>query len=769
MSVDKSVKAALTETIRNLQVSIKSSSLYSINHPTSVKAINTVFAQLQRMFEQKEVVTIQITNGVVFFERTPLDRDNIHVKGFVTELTERNVTGMLFQRKLTMDEFRTFMKIMGMKASKLEETGGINKALSAENIQNIKVQLFSLTSGAHSEADALGGLSMLPEIAAFSNYFMGKEGGLGSFAEKFFRDVVGNPGVMAQVVSKSMSEESMGEHPVVHYLKSLDKIATTFAPRVGDSPEELRKVVVPVALSFDQTIKDTILEEGRQYAANAGKHVSGMYRDIVDEIIADRVRFNYKEGQSKGSDLGDKIQSLLRYAENPKVTVRLIEQKLKESGMNEDEIGDVLDHVYWNEYTLEEKYRRLMYGEKPWTKDFDKIYHTVVELIKSNKESQALTLARAYVLGLRAPDETVKKDVAKNSLKLLSAFPASDTREDLVEYVQGELIGGLRAEPAAQVCEAMLTSLTGIVREDLIRGVYARATDAAGMLEEMLLAFDIQPWKADLIRNAIRGVADQTALTSIIDALHTQERVRDEEVSACIRAFGPNIVDQLIGMLGDESDRVRRARIVEAIQMIGPAAENAILASLNDERWYLVRNLAILLGEIGGERSIFSLEKVLYHRDQRVGRAAIRSLSKIGSATASRVLGRALEKGSEDLRLSVVQAAAAASNEALVPNLLELAKAKPGLGGGEAIRRRAIEALGKIGSMQAVPVLIEILEKRSLFTMAEDVETRIATVRALGSIGSEEAFDALERAARKDPKEDVRTEADRILTEAEGQ
>ncbi len=767
MAVPTNPKAVVTETLRNLQVAIKSSSLYSISHPTASKTINTIFDQFQKHFEQKDVLVIQIQNGMVFFDRTALDRDNVHAKNFSTELTERNVTGMMFQKKLSLEELRNFMKIMGMKASKLDETGGLQKALASENIHNIKVSIFVPSQGTSVPMDMdmpFGGLPLLPEMAAFANYFVGKEQGLGGFEERFFRESMDNPKFMAQVITRAVPEDSEGEHPVVHYLRSLERIAASFSPRVGGNIDEIKKVLVPVALSFDEQVKDTMLTDGREYAKSTGAYVSSMYQDLANEIVADRVRFAYSEGKSKGSELGDKVLKLLQYVETPKATVRIIEQKLKEAGMTQDEIGDVLDHVYWDEYTLDEKFRRLMYGEKPWSKDFDKVYSTILELLKSNKLMEAVVLFRSYMAGLRTPDESIKREIASKCLKLIEPFPRGDDRENLMDFLAGELTGCLRSEAAQAVCEALIGSTTNLMRSDLVERRFIRVRECMKKHEEMLLAFDIPAWKTDLIKNGLRQIGDASSLNALVDALHESEGgARDEEVVECINALGPSIIEQLINMLAEEQDRVRRARIVESIQIIGSAAENAILASLNDDRWYVVRNLTILLGDIGGERSIFSLEKVLNHKDSRVVRAAIRSLNKIGTATASRVLGRAIERGSDEVRAIVIPACAVAGNEAILPQLLDIVRGKPQLAGSDAVRKKAIEALGKVGSRQAVKPLAEILEKRSLFTMAEDVETRLGAVRALGAIGGDEAVEALERAARKDPKEDVRHEAARLL------
>jgi len=752
-----------------LQVAIKSSSLYSVSHPSAAKAINTTFETFQKYFQEKDVIAIQIQNSVVFWDKTPLDRDSIHVKNFTNELASRNVTGMIFQRKLTIEEFRTFMKIMGMKASKLDEIGGLQKALSTENILNVKVTIFTPSAAGAMPLDMdlpFGALPMLPEMQAFANFFAGVGDGLGSFTDRFFREAADNPKFMAQVVSRAKPDEAATEHPVLHYLRSLDKIASSYSAQVDGNPDAIRKVVVPVALSFEDKVKDDILVDGLEYAPTAGQYVTDLYQDIVSEIIADRVCSSYPERKQPPLELGAKALDLLKHSRNRTSTVNLIERKLQEYGMSGEELTDMLDHIYWNEYSLDEKLRRLMRGEKAYSKEFDKVYYTVLELIKNGKLSEAVTLFKGYIAGLRVPDEAVRREVATRCVKLIEPFPVSPERTAIEQQLTGELMGCLREESAAPVLESLIAGTTALIRVDLGARRFDQVQSCVGQLEQLFSSADVPTWKIDLIKNGLRQVSDQPGLIALLDSLHpTENAPRDEEVAACVRALGPNIIRPLVDLLAVEEDRVRRARIVESVQLIGPAAENTILAALDDERWFVVRNLVILLGDIGSERSVLSLEKMLAHQDTRVSRAAIRSLTKIGTAAAWRVLGRAIEKGSDELRLSVIQACAVPGNDAVMPPLLDIIRSKPQIAGADTLRKKAIEAAGKIGSRHAVRPLIDILEKRSLFSMAEDIESRIAAVRALGAIGGSEAVQALERAAKKDPKEDVRSEADQALAQ----
>lgn len=783
MASEKSQKAYVTDTLRDLQIAIRSSSLYSISHPTSVKVIGSAFAKLQKHFEQRESVVIQVVRGLVLFDRLPLDSNNIHVKKFLGELLERSVSGVTFQRKLALDELKSFMKIMGMKASKVVELGGIEKALLSEKVQSIRVTIFTaggagglgggdadVGAGGAGGAGGGAGAPMLPEMSAFTNFFLGKEKDLGGFTDRFLQETERNPAFMAQVLSRSVPEEAAeaGEHPIIHYLRSLDKVAEQFSQKVGDGVEELTKLVVPVAISFEPQVRYSLVTEGREYAADAGRHISKLYPGIVSELIAEQVRSDYKDGHVGGVELGEKALSFLRYADDRATAVRLIGIKLNEAGMIQDEIGDVLDHVDWGGFSIEEKFQCLVRDEKPWVKVFEKVHSTVAELITSDQSSKAVILFRAYTDGLRVSDESVRRRVAQNGLTLVRSFPIGAQRDTLSEYLATQLRDCLRSEQTSAAAEMMFKGLAGLVKDALTGTRFSHAIEAAQLIEEPLLLFDTPAWKSDLARKALREMTDQAVISSLVEHLHTADGGRDKLVADCVRRLGGSLIEGLIAQLADEEDRVKRARLVEAIQIVGPAAESAILVALSDERWYLVRNLAILLGEIGGERSIYSLEKLLFHKDQRVARTAVRSLNKIAAPTAYRVLARALERSSDDLRLNIIQTAVVAGDESMLPQLLEIARSKSPMGSGEALRKKAIEALGKVGSPQALAVLTEILEKRSLFAMAEDVDFRLCAARALGAIGGTEANDALDRAARKDPKEEVRLEARRLLGEDTG-
>jgi hypothetical protein len=75
---------------------------------------------------------------------------------------------------------------------------------------------------------------------------------------------------------------------------------------------------------------------------------------------------------------------------------------------------------------------------------------------------------------------------------------------------------------------------------------------------------------------------------------------------------------------------------------MGGSAVPAILEKLSHPRWYFVRNLCFLLGEMGARGAAKGLVRVLDHPDLRVKREVILALGKLKVPETVPSLGRVL-------------------------------------------------------------------------------------------------------------------------------
>jgi len=109
-----------------------------------------------------------------------------------------------------------------------------------------------------------------------------------------------------------------------------------------------------------------------------------------------------------------------------------------------------------------------------------------------------------------------------------------------------------------------------------------------------------------------------------------------------IAAFGEEAIHAVLDRLLMEQEANRRRLLLSLAARMGSAAAPAILERLSDPRWYFVRNLCILLGEIGFRGAAQGLVRVLEHPDPRVRREAVLALGKLKVPETAPSLGKIL-------------------------------------------------------------------------------------------------------------------------------
>lgn len=227
------------------------------------------------------------------------------------------------------------------------------------------------------------------------------------------------------------------------------------------------------------------------------------------------------------------------------------------------------------------------------------------------------------------------------------------------------------------------------------------------------------------------------------------------------------VVRRLMHLLAEESSASYRKILSDVLIRTGNAAVPVLQEHLFDDRWYVVRNAVVILGEIRSQDSLPHLTPLLEHRDIRVRRETIRALTKIGGQRAVNILLKAAESDNQELSRQALLSLGAIRAANAIPTLLKLIE-QPDLSREAVdIKKDAIRALGEIRSSEAVVPLLKILGRRSLFRRALNDELRAVAVAALGEIGDESARPALEKAAQEERSPTVARAAVQALKQLE--
>ncbi len=251
-------------------------------------------------------------------------------------------------------------------------------------------------------------------------------------------------------------------------------------------------------------------------------------------------------------------------------------------------------------------------------------------------------------------------------------------------------------------------------------------------------------------------------LVSILCSKDTWDALREATIKALISLKGKVVVWRLMDHLAEESNGQVRKYLAEILIKQGEAALPILLEYLDDERWFVARNAVVILGEMRNETANDYLKSVLGHRDVRVRREAIRSLTKIGGASAIGILLRTVAGDDVEMSKQALLSLGAMKCTAAVPTLITLIRTMSTSARTVPTKKEAIKALGAIGSNEAITALIETLQKKSIWKRRMIDELRITAALALSLIGGAEAISALETAA-EDKSEEIARAANKAL------
>jgi HEAT repeat protein len=253
--------------------------------------------------------------------------------------------------------------------------------------------------------------------------------------------------------------------------------------------------------------------------------------------------------------------------------------------------------------------------------------------------------------------------------------------------------------------------------------------------------------KRKAARQALTQLATPTLLSFYINLLCARRKFDDYRITwdKITRCLGDPLAKLLLKRLAAEEDQSTRKNLSEALISQGEAALAAIIATLNDDRWEVLRNAAQILGEIRAAAAIEPLRELLQHRDLRVRREALRALTRIGDNSVVAIIAKILQGDDSELRRQAMLCLGAIKNPAAtIPILIQFLQVKDWRFLQLEEKIDAIRALGEIGSAEALPELMSIVNHHCLFYRSRNNLLRAAALLTIGEIGGSEAIRFLE-------------------------
>ncbi len=273
---------------------------------------------------------------------------------------------------------------------------------------------------------------------------------------------------------------------------------------------------------------------------------------------------------------------------------------------------------------------------------------------------------------------------------------------------------------------------------------------------------DHSPARAKRLSQSRLRTADKVRMSRITQALNANPGCDIRACQALLTGLPLEMLPHLVTSLGDLEHFAARKMACDLLAERGADRLDTIGNGMFDKRWYVVRNVALVLGNIGGARACQYLEKAVQHADERVRREVIEALVRMDPELANRTLRQALDDASVELRLLTLRALAARRDEETAALAAQRVLNKSFQQREPTEQKEWLVALARIQGDGAMPTFQKLISGFSLFQSSARLRLRALAVTALGEAGGEAASAYLEKLS-KDKNERVRDAATKAL------
>lgn len=214
-------------------------------------------------------------------------------------------------------------------------------------------------------------------------------------------------------------------------------------------------------------------------------------------------------------------------------------------------------------------------------------------------------------------------------------------------------------------------------------------------------------------------------------------------LQAIISIGGSSAILLVVEHLGATNNIAERKALSNLLARLGEQAVPILLNMLADGRWFVVRNISAVLGEIASPEAVPGLIRCLRHSDSRVCKEAIRSLAKIGGREAELALIGLLHQDDESLYPQVINSLGAMKSKASLVDLMNILFAKDTFLQKLALKIDALAAITMIGDRQVVPYLLKLLAASQLLAAGSWKQLKVAVAKSLGRFQDPQALPVL--------------------------
>ena len=370
----------------------------------------------------------------------------------------------------------------------------------------------------------------------------------------------------------------------------------------------------------------------------------------------------------------------------------------------------IRQRMLWNGLSQEAKREDLLKTTEYDAQAFKRLLDYVNECLQARKYDEAVHVATHYFNFLDASPPALQAEFprALDLLRLMAEPPTLAFVSSIADRLGCRLLG---EQLLTGESHALLGgSLADVVQLLLPHGDFESIYRAGSSLEQSLARDPHQ--HAECCGQALARLLPPEAAAQLID-LYMEKRGDAGLAKTTVKLLqwlGETSGEETFRRLAEESVTHNRMLLLRLLTQMGPVGLGAARKRLADDRWYVVRNACVVLGELDDPEIAQHLRDPLRHTDVRVQQAAVTALVKSHAIEALASLTNALPTLEGGVAEKALEELSFRKDPAIVNGLEKFIYLSKGTK--PAALEKAVQALAVIPSERAARVLGAVLSER---------------------------------------------------------
>lgn len=683
-----SLEKAISATTGDLYLTRRLWTAYPSGHPVVQNALQKLLVSYQKLLELQAGFSIGVTRDGLLLGDDYIDKANQSCRALAATLFERGIGTLIVRQQPTLDDLTQLLQILAMKREDILAAGGIETiwqqtGCTALELRGIRYDRFSGTEESKLEATADNGnlwerfvrLLMRGQVGLSGHDQAGETRPevLAANLNALFAQRLGS----GSGLSSNTIRDSLAAMQAIVSERGSAATGDTDSRSPGSAPYPSTREQAGLAAfiaALDPALRRQILDGFCETGTIDIAATEALFRHLGPGMLQET--YATADQYSAAPEL---LKTLLR-----KLAPQMTSAYEISSGEEEvrDKVRVLLQEHRQETYIPDDYFAGLqnLLGEAPLCQ----VDPSTIRELLATLDTSAIETRGSEII-----------------LQLVVSAPGGESSQELIQNL-------------SDMC-----------------GYFLELGDYGQVLR--ILSQAAAPQVPQPLRLALReAFSRREFLDEILSGLTIWGKPKYDHVGLLIQVIGRPFIDPLLDRLAEEEAMSLRRFMMDRVLAFGDAARPALLERLSDARWYVLRNIIVMLRSLAPGQEADRLRPLMKHANPKVRQEVLKSLLLSGDPVAQRQMLRDLDSSDRETQLAALNLVErSSSTPELAKKLLQLLTT-----GGYSpveyeLKAACVQALAEIGRAEVLPELTKLLGGRSLLGFKALNRLKLDIVRSL--------------------------------------